>query len=523
MANAGVPGADFYAPFMTGTIISPKDGVRIPLWTNPTPEQLERFGAPPTLLALAFLAELSVTLNLGVVPVISATLTPPLSAGLLFLQSDLIEYAEWQLEVSFGYSAGTTNQQAIVATYSGLIQQPEINISGQDVSITLQAKGLGDDAANSQGKYSTGDPAVGPEIRLPRLEIIKSLLEGPDPNNPRGVELDTSAVDALESDFEAAKADIKVETQEFTALVEKDAGKSRRARKALAESVAVLEEEEQEALASLSNQNPWFLLNGMPIAYSQNNKTDWWCVWELVRECRCSMYINGPMLKIVPINTVFLDPPKRVFRLFHYPGGRLGMTEEGGVWPVLSFSSENTHQYIPASAKGIAMEGIAQRTKKTTLSIYDDAVAKTSRIALGAILPAFSPLFTEMDKTKGTGGGVVPGSPTDPADVQRAMSEADAATATAGLAIKITSLGDPTLMPSDIFLLRGVGRWDGRYWITEIVHRSGLSGYEIDISATSNVRGKASKPEQEGSGDTGDKDLVEEEGAESEPVTPDPS
>lgn len=149
---------DFYNPFMAAAIVD-KTGTKYPLWINKgtaTDAQYNiQSGTLGTLKALCFLSELQIELQLGDIPRITATLTPPYEDAIRLMDSELVEFGNSRLEVMFGYASGTATGQAVLSPiFEGLLIKPDITI-GIDSTFVLHAQGTGGYAAVNQVSYST--------------------------------------------------------------------------------------------------------------------------------------------------------------------------------------------------------------------------------------------------------------------------------------------------------------------------------------------------------------------------------
>ena len=128
---------DFSGPYVSAVIINP-DGSRYPLWTNQQRGSSSRSeDAPPSM---PFLSNVTVEINQGYVPTISAELEPTFREGIEFLDT-AFEWGQSQLEVQLGYVGGVSGGP-ILSTYTGTMLKPDVQI-GEDIRITLNAQGVG--------------------------------------------------------------------------------------------------------------------------------------------------------------------------------------------------------------------------------------------------------------------------------------------------------------------------------------------------------------------------------------------
>jgi hypothetical protein len=143
---------DYYNPFMAAMIVA-DDGTRYPLWTRgmdgaafniPTHQNIG------DLHALSFVTEIVVETQLGYIPRIAVTLSPPYEDAIRLLDSTLVEFGNNRLQVQFGYATSGQNGTPLLSeVYEGLMLKPDISI-GTDTTIVLNAQGVGAWAAHMQ-------------------------------------------------------------------------------------------------------------------------------------------------------------------------------------------------------------------------------------------------------------------------------------------------------------------------------------------------------------------------------------
>lgn len=445
---------DYSNPIFSAAIFNPNTGDRFPFTANIDPAVLERAGVPASLRSLAFLTEVSVEIDLGPVPILSATLSPPYDMGVAFLESPLIEYGVTHLEVQVGYGSGTGGGPVLSPKFEGIMLQPEVSY-GSDISITLNAQGVGGFSALRQTSNQTFD-------NLTRIEIIKKLAAG-NPQSPRSLSVDDSLV--LKARGAGVLSGIgEGLTQLFTG-----------------QGSAAL----SDALAALPKVNEYGLLYEQPRTFVQGYKTDWWAIHQLVRECRCTMYLQGDTIIIVPLNLALAAAPVRTYRFMNFPGGQLD-TSKGEV-PILSATTDTKAIYLPGALRGLHMDGIDSKLGERVSALVNDEVARTTRTGAGAGAPGVSDNFQAADG-EGGGGDHAPGSPTDNLALTQAISAVDAFTQNMGITLNLETLGDPLLNPADVIAIKGLTRrLDGNYAVFKITHSVGSDGYSMSLTAVSNV------------------------------------
>lgn len=144
---------DFYSPFASAAIIT-ASGKRYPLTVSSDKVNkgsplaltgLTASGAKSTELDfLPFLTQLSIELDFGMVPKITATLTPPFDFARAMLETDVFEWTQSQLEARIGFSAGRGDASGVVVspTFKGLILKPDFSF-GDDITVSFNAQGEG--------------------------------------------------------------------------------------------------------------------------------------------------------------------------------------------------------------------------------------------------------------------------------------------------------------------------------------------------------------------------------------------
>lgn len=435
---------DFHSPFMAAAIIT-ADGDRVPLWSNNGPGgQLQ--GSPATVLAsglesLPWLQQLDVTLQLAYLPVIRATLTPPYTEGIKFLNSELIEWGVSRLEVQMGYAAGAIPSGIMTPVFTGLLLKPDVTI-GQDIQIVLNAQGVGGFSATRQeGRQQFNDQ--------PRANIISFLAEGSDPANRRNLDVDFSEVRALPPGSE-----------------------------------------EQRLLFDTS------------VTISQGSLTDYQLIYNLVNESQCFMTqtdvrrrtaqgeVTVPTLKVMPKSARFQAEPTKTFQL--YPGrfqGRIGPAS--GIWPIITASSPTTAVYMPGALRGFVIQGVDSKTREVTSKVVGDAEALPARANDGAAAPGESEDFPGTNDSQ-DGATQHFGAPDDPRVEEAAKAEFSNLTSNMGVKMIIRAPGVPELVPGEMVMVRGLGDRisedkNGRYMVHKVTHSFGAGGgYETEWEGVSN-------------------------------------
>lgn len=125
---------DVSNPVFSLAIVDDDNNVRIPLWLKSTevrvPSGME---LPP----LAVVTDLTVELQLGLLPKITANLSLPHEDGVKLLDSKAIVWGRSRLEVIFGYVFGEGSDLSPV--YTGQLLEPDVQLGATELSITLSA------------------------------------------------------------------------------------------------------------------------------------------------------------------------------------------------------------------------------------------------------------------------------------------------------------------------------------------------------------------------------------------------
>jgi len=463
---------DYYNPFMAVAINTP-EGERFPLWSS---QQLSD-GSTDFPPSMAWVTQVEVNMQLGEIPVITVTLSPPYRDAQAFLNSPLIEWGGSTLDVQFGYVyAGGA---VLSPPMTGVMLKPEVSI-GADIEITLKAQGTGGfSAARSKSGRTFNN--------MTRFDIITEVANGP-----------RTAIGAISQGIsnvldEAARLllpesttviDTVARTRNLT--IDASAVEQNSALRGLVAPGNIIIGALSAGLVSVEGSFAYDELFVNEVTESQGNLSDWAFMQKLVKDARCGMTLNGSTLVIFSLDAWMAAPPQRTFRLFDYPLG--SMSPQAGVFPILSFSSDTLATYMPGSTRNIKVVGVDSETREIRNVAVNDEEVKPSRSGPGpSSLPPNDndPPVNEL----GDGGGFHPGSPTD----DRVMASARAAfledTTKMGINVEIGSLADPTLFPGATVGLAGISaRHDSpKYGVTEITWTFNVGGAEMTFSAISNA------------------------------------
>ncbi len=412
------------------------------------------------LSSLAFCTDITVELQLAFIPKISATLSPPFREGRAFLNSSLIEWGNSILEVQFGYTGGAPEDVVLSPVFSGILLKPEVTI-GQDISITLNAQGIGAFTANRQDAIKTYQNKT-------RREIIKDLAQFV------GLEADFSAIDAeYAKQFQEAARENVVQLGfpgfELTALTLQSIEDTRK---------------------QIQKKSPI----EQPITVSAGGLTVWRLLYQIVREAQCWMTVQGPerpgdpeQLRIVPRNAVMSGKPEYTFTLFDHPAGQLGPAVD--TYPILSVSSPTSAVYLPSSTRGFLVFGYDSKEREKAVKQVDATGTGTSRTGEGQTQANPTKRNPAANPGKSEGMGIASSDSLSPEFQEQVNAEKDASATAMGVQLDIQTLGVPDILPAKVCAVRGIGsRFEGgNYAIFKVVHKFGTGGFTSDLELRSNV------------------------------------
>lgn len=447
------------------------DGSVLPLWVDSYGAE---YGGSKFEQALPVVQELSVELNLGYLPKITAQCAFNYHDMIKFVESDAILWGASQLTVQFGYTMGTS--AVLSAPFTGLLTKPDVRI-GVESSITLTGIGYKGHSLVRQGRTYAA------ELKdKTRKEIIEWLGVQPIDNIKQGVKFDFSEVEKLGSGDPAYDG-------MFTTK----------------------------------------------ISLSPSWKADWHLIMRLCRDGHCWLFFDGDTAKIIPINKRMIDPPRYMLAMFPQPfqkshiNGFIGPVAQ--IYPILEFNSPTTGVFYPPLVRGQVLKGIDGNSGKEFKRIYnnkkDDTDSEGSKApnvqGSGNATPESGEVLSKGDTN--TGSFFEPNfydADTKPV-VERIQSDFLATISQRGIQVEVMTVGIPEILPGESFALAGVSqRFCGtkekpiNYSVHNIIHTLGSGGFSTKVVAFTNsgwVREQASiaggtlgnKPHDEGAGDSTDK------------------
>lgn len=407
---------DGSAPFMSAAILT-EGGDRIPLWFQGSTQRSRSSGQ-----SLPFLAELTVRFQLANIPIITARLTPPYEDAISILDSEYVEWRNAKLEVQFGYTAGTSQGTVLSPVFSGILLKPEIQ-NGQELSITFNAQGVSTFNLPTQSGLRF--------LQGTRREIVLRLLRGPDPANPRRINI-------VDDEMRRAPEEVR---------------------------------------------RGWF---ESQIEVQQGGMSDWQWILTLIWECRAFFYIIDDSLQVFPRDTRSTAPVSRVFALYDFPDGQIG--PGSGTYPILTINSPSMGIYLPGYLKGSVLQGVNPTTRQTETRVVDDSTVRSGRTGRGGASQAPSSANPGANP-QNDGLEVVPGQPAD-----RRLQEQVAAARSdfeqrAGIKLETGTICVPDMLPGEIVGVRGVGRRlsGPNYMVFDITHTLGVGGASTNFTSYANI------------------------------------
>lgn len=444
---------DYSAPFVAARIID-REGDAFPLWTNISGVEATRpnIPGPDELQALAFLQEVQVKMDQGYVPTITAQLAPPFRDGIRFLDSRLVD-------------AGGDNRLEVqfgytAGTSGGAVLSPVFigTISKPDITVDIEVQ----IALNAQGLGGYGATRGEGNIVAREGETRRQLIERIAGAGGRILRVNFEDVDS-EPNGAAATA-----------------------------------------------------LNAPAEGFAQGNRTDWLALYQLANQTRCWMSLVGDTLFWLSRRHRLLQPPRRVYRMYDYPGGRLealtpdalrGLDARGATLPLLSFTSATEAAWL-AHGRGFQQRDVDPASQEAVeAEITPASMAEPVGAPTGSV--------TVADAAEPPAARTVPG---DPGDTEaRTTAEEDASRGSnLGVQIEIEVPGDPQILPGDTIRIAGLGaRFDqNTYAVYTVTHSAGVGGFTTNLVAISNIDSLLSRFDG-GEAATGAPNTAEVEGGES--------
>jgi len=425
---------NFFNPFMSARIITQTDS--FPLWTSGATSSSFQNSAKALngLNALAFVREITVENQLGDIPIISVTLTPPYEDGIKFIDSELIEFGQkstnMRLQVQIGY-ANTGGKTAILSDIfeGALLKPPEVRF-GADMSITLHAQGIG--GSTAAGQVASARTFKGVTLGEAVTQLCQAIGWG----------IDLSL-----------------------------ANKYDRSQKAFAQTI----NECQGWNTDLFFLRQLLRKAGCSMYMTQDSQT------------------GKGVCQVLPHQALYSDAqPTHILSLYGTPG-----TLGGVVYPILTAQSSFSAMWLTGIRK-LIMRDIDNETKQLTKKTFDDSTEKAPVTWGGSADPVGSPETVPKPSDDGTENYIhAPGDPKDQEAILATSSAYSQYRLAFAIDLDLETIGVPTLTPRQVVAVSGLGmRLDTRgphgpkYAVQKVVHRIGAGGYTTSIHAIANTAGE---------------------------------
>jgi hypothetical protein len=241
------------------------------------------------------------------------------------------------------------------------------------------------------------------------------------------------------------------------------------------------------------------LLEG-EVEFVQGNRTDWVALWQLARQTKCWMSVQGNTLYWLSYAERFALQPTRTYRMYHYPGGRIqGMTDNAqqqageGDLPILSFSCDTDSVWLPASQFGIMLRDLSAETRQVQERFASPRTEANVAGGDGAESVRGTSSLPHNEQTQ-EGAALRPGHPDDP-DAQTQVSSEIQQGGNLGISVQLEVPGDPVVLPGHTVRLAGLGRrFDPMvYAVYTVTHSIGTGGFTTNLTLVTNINAAASE------------------------------
>jgi hypothetical protein len=442
---------DFANPVMMAAIVN-DDDTRIPLWTN----SYEDGVVPP----LPILSDLVVSLKQNGFYEINATLAGPYEYMIKFLDNEVVKFGTSYLQVQFGY-LGASGKAVLSPVFAGLILTPDVSV-GTEITVNI--------LATPHPVYSMKRLMANGQIaQKTRRDIVERLIWGPDPANPRRVEINDDEVKKTPGPWQALWSKEKIE------------------------------------------------------AWAPGYLSEWKLVKDLVEQAQCSFdigydYKSGTTkINVYPEEARRGEIPKWRFQFF--PGnvvkgdGSAGLGPATGVYPILSFNTPTAAIFYPQSLVGGFLSGISDETGEPTkkqVGADKDKAGGQPVLRTGAKI--VRPTGVDYPKPNfDTGNGLDSFHTDDPESkkkIDQVHGNIKGMIGRGGVRAEVETLGVPDLLVGHNAEVVGLGtKFDWVYMVYEVVHTLGANGFStnwvgytqsIDTAQGEEAEGNVQNPAAEG-------------------------
>lgn len=405
----------FFNPVCAVTLVTPQG--RLPFFDNFTATQEKQAGGVHHMM---YVESVEVDQNLGLLPKIQVTLSPPFEEAVHMLNSPLLELGENYLEVQLGYLSRDNGKAQLSGVFRGKMELPDVQL-GPEPSIALIAMG---DVANMARTEMRGV-----FTKKSRKEIIEAVCRGANPQSPRGIRVDYTSVEA-------------------------------------------------------ARDSASFRLLNQQVSLVQGGLSDLEFVRKLAYECSCRILYDLRTgegiyaIHLLPLSGRVERKPRFILRLYHLNGGQLGE----GEYPVLSATSPTKALYTTGALQ-ILLRGIDPVTRKMTEKVVSDQTnpsPRTSETKAGDVSPKAPAAAGKPTPGKPKGTPMLVGGVT-PKDVQKAENVVSGRNDEIAINLEVETYGIPDVQPGDMVAFRGMGpRYDRNYEVESVRHS--FSGGEFKTS-----------------------------------------
>lgn len=235
--------------------------------------------------------------------------------------------------------------------------------------------------------------------------------------------------------------------------------------------------------------------NNNAIPFNGAVQSDYDILRRLAHDSGNDLIINGSNVKVVSKKVKFNSKaePRVTFTLFGQ------MDPPHGDFPMYDFEFQADALFLPPFQKGVESVTVnkdasknanTQTTKeqadfKAGTHADDPSKLKTERVSGGQGPKGSNPNVRQTETAPDVlqGRHLTPGA--NDSNIQSLLSEAGALATLQGAFIKVTwnAMGVPFIEPEDLVRLRGVGVFEGVYYLTAVSHAIGRGGYDMSCEA----------------------------------------
>lgn len=462
---------DFFGVTLEGRIHTfPGGNVRgrvIELWVD----EDQGTEITPDLNALAYVSEVRVEHRLGMNSKIQLVLTPPFEDGLRLLNSEIIHFGVGRLEVTIGYTTGSNDGAASAKMprlpFVGLLQKPDVQMGGEEISITLNALGVGYAMNITAGtEVETFEPGISFADAVKQI-LQKYANDGDDRKS--GIDISDLYSHFTEEDKDPVRGH-----KFFRVPPELPSSRRNMGRRDLGPLGETGDEEEGEG----------------DIIIQRGPRNDWWFVTEIVRKFDLDFFVLGDKL-IISSNERWMQNIGRNSARKHFVL-RGNVDPNRNIYPILTFNSPTTAVWLQPGVGQVAAEDIDD-DKETEGRVEANARnTEQTRTRDGAVdVSAVTPVADVPQDA----GRNLPGNPHDAAVHEEVRSEWERLQMQAGITAEVSTIGIPNLTPGEVVQIsgfqrygvdRGAALFEGNYGVLEVTHSVGTSGYETNFRCLSN-------------------------------------